>query len=91
MASKPTEVTPPAAHKSFFGSCWSCRVLSGMGLIGSGIYVYLGPRRIIKQGTSPTFWHISQLAFAVGLLSWGLVVITDPVGKQIQKDKIRKQ
>nr|XP_056708263.1 distal membrane-arm assembly complex protein 1 [Euleptes europaea] len=85
MASDSMEAAPPAPHKPLFGSCWACRLLSGMALIGSSVWVYLGPRRVMQQRIPPNMWHITQLAFAIGLFSWGAVVIVDPVGKQKRK------
>ncbi|XP_048368602.1 distal membrane-arm assembly complex protein 1 [Sphaerodactylus townsendi] len=87
MSSKSTEVAPAAPQKALFGSCWSCRLLSGAALIASSVWVYLGPRRVMQQRIPPNMWHITQLTFAVGLFCWGVVVIVDPVGKQIRKDK----
>ncbi|KAJ6656964.1 hypothetical protein lerEdw1_002965 [Lerista edwardsae] len=84
MASKPP---PPVPQKSPFWSCLSCRILSGAALIGSGIYVYLGPRRVMQQRIPPNMWNITQMTFAVGLVCWGIVIITDPVGKQKRKDE----
>ncbi|XP_015269589.1 PREDICTED: transmembrane protein 261 [Gekko japonicus] len=85
MSSNSTEVAPPAPHKPLFGSCWGCRLLSGLALIGSGIWVYLGPRRVMQQGIPPNMWHITQMTFAISLVAWGAVVIADPVGKQKRK------
>ncbi|XP_053133683.1 distal membrane-arm assembly complex protein 1 [Hemicordylus capensis] len=79
----PNPVSPP--QKSAFWSCLSCRLLSGAALIGSGVWVYLGPRQVMQQRIPPNMWHIAQMTFAVGLVCWGVVVITDPVGKQKRK------
>uniref|UniRef100_A0A671RLD1 Distal membrane-arm assembly complex protein 1-like domain-containing protein n=1 Tax=Sinocyclocheilus anshuiensis TaxID=1608454 RepID=A0A671RLD1_9TELE len=61
-----TPVTPQATEKPLFGDCWSCRVLSGGGLLVSGGYVGMHARRVIR----------------LGLAAWGMVVIFDPVGKK---------
>uniref|UniRef100_A0A452I5T7 Distal membrane-arm assembly complex protein 1-like domain-containing protein n=1 Tax=Gopherus agassizii TaxID=38772 RepID=A0A452I5T7_9SAUR len=74
------EAAPPP--KPLFGSCWSCRILSGSALIGAGYWVYLGPRRIMSRGNAPSAWNIVQLSFAVSLVCWGIVILADPVGRQ---------
>ncbi|KAL8184261.1 UNVERIFIED_CONTAM: hypothetical protein K2H54_011108 [Gekko kuhli] len=85
MSSNSAGVAPPAPPKPLFGSCWGCRILSGLALIGSGIWVYMGPRKVLQQRIPPNFWHITQITFALSLVSWGCVVIADPVGKQKRK------
>ncbi|XP_054858040.1 distal membrane-arm assembly complex protein 1 [Eublepharis macularius] len=86
MSSKPSEVGPPAPHKPLFGDCWSCRLLSGLGLMAASVWVFMGPRRVMRQRIPPNMWHITQMTFAVGLFAWGAVVIADPVGRQIRKE-----
>lgn len=66
MLSKSPEVAPADPRKPLFGSCWGCRILSGLGLIGSGIWVYLGPRKVMQQKIPPNMWHITQMTFALG-------------------------
>nr|XP_008122484.1 PREDICTED: transmembrane protein 261 [Anolis carolinensis] len=77
---------PPA--KGRFWSCLSCRLLSGAALIGSGFWVYLAPRTVIRQRrVPPNMWQITQMTFAFGLICWGVVIMTDPVGKLKRDDK----
>nr|XP_006118288.1 distal membrane-arm assembly complex protein 1 [Pelodiscus sinensis] len=82
--SRPPEPRQDAAPPSKlpFGSCWSCRILSGSALVGAGFWVYLGARRVLSRGYAPSPWNIVQLTFAVSLACWGIVIIVDPVGKK---------
>ncbi|XP_044304414.1 distal membrane-arm assembly complex protein 1 [Varanus komodoensis] len=77
MAPEGGVAAPPGPRKS---SCWSCRVLGGAGLMGAAWWVYLGPRRFMQQGHPPTFWHVTQMTFAVSLACFGVVTIFRPVG-----------
>ncbi|XP_060110173.1 distal membrane-arm assembly complex protein 1-like [Heteronotia binoei] len=86
MSSNSTDVASPAAPKPLFGSCWGCRVLSGMALIGSGFWIYLGPRRVMQQRIPPNMWHITQMFVAISVAVWGIVLITNPVGKLKPKE-----
>uniref|UniRef100_A0A8D0BWT7 Distal membrane-arm assembly complex protein 1-like domain-containing protein n=1 Tax=Salvator merianae TaxID=96440 RepID=A0A8D0BWT7_SALMN len=67
-----------------FWSCLSCRVLSGTGLIGAGVWVFLHPYRLLQQRIPPGLRQITQMTFAVCqcIMTWGVVVIVDPVGKK---------
>ncbi|KAM6170104.1 distal membrane-arm assembly complex protein 1 [Rhynchocyon petersi] len=50
--------------------CWSCRVLSGAGLIGAGGYVYWVARKPLKLGYAPSPGVILQMV--IGLSEdWG--------------------
>uniref|UniRef100_A0A8C3XS00 Distal membrane-arm assembly complex protein 1-like domain-containing protein n=1 Tax=Chelydra serpentina TaxID=8475 RepID=A0A8C3XS00_CHESE len=71
---------PPT--KLVFGNCWGCRILSGSALIGAGYWVYLGPRRVLGRGFTPSPWTIFQLSFAVSLACLGVVILVDPAVKQ---------
>uniref|UniRef100_A0A672K498 Distal membrane-arm assembly complex protein 1-like domain-containing protein n=1 Tax=Sinocyclocheilus grahami TaxID=75366 RepID=A0A672K498_SINGR len=77
-----TPVTPQATEKPLFGDCWSCRVLSGGGLLVSGGYVGMHARRVIRLGGPASMGTAVQIMFAAGLAAWGMVVIFDPVGKK---------
>ncbi|XP_042296488.1 distal membrane-arm assembly complex protein 1 isoform X2 [Sceloporus undulatus] len=77
---------PGPPEKSAFWSCLSCRLLSGAALLGSGVWVYLGPRRLMQQRIPPNPGNIAQMTFAFGLICWGIVVIIDPVGR-LKKDE----
>ncbi|KAG6938028.1 distal membrane-arm assembly complex protein 1 [Chelydra serpentina] len=63
-------VAPPT--KLVFGNCWGCRILSGSALIGAGYWVYLGPRRVLGRGFTPSPWTIFQLSFAVSECASGV-------------------
>lgn len=74
-------VTPQATKKPLFGDCWSCRVLSGGGLLASGGYVGMHAQRVMRLGGPASMGTVVQMMFAAGLTAWGMVVIFDPVGK----------
>uniref|UniRef100_A0A2K6V370 Distal membrane-arm assembly complex protein 1-like domain-containing protein n=1 Tax=Saimiri boliviensis boliviensis TaxID=39432 RepID=A0A2K6V370_SAIBB len=54
----PAKPAPPAtpgapnspAESRLFNNCWSCRLLSGLGLLGAGGYMYLVARSIATWG-----------------------------------------
>lgn len=47
-------------------NCWSCRVVSGGGLILSGAYVFHAARRVMKQGGMTSMGTVAQITFAAG-------------------------
>uniref|UniRef100_A0A8C4J9E9 Distal membrane-arm assembly complex protein 1-like domain-containing protein n=1 Tax=Dromaius novaehollandiae TaxID=8790 RepID=A0A8C4J9E9_DRONO len=55
-----------APPKPLFGGCWSCRVLSGVGLLLAGLWIYQGPRQVMKRGIPPSMGAIAQITFALG-------------------------
>ncbi|NXW87917.1 DMAC1 protein, partial [Alopecoenas beccarii] len=55
---------PP--HRPLFGGCWSCRVLSGAGLLGAALWIYQGPRRSMRRGIPPSMATIAQITLAIG-------------------------
>ncbi|XP_077404174.1 distal membrane-arm assembly complex protein 1-like [Vanacampus margaritifer] len=78
----PTEENVPMPKsKTNLKNCWSCRVICGSGLILSGAYVFNAARKVMRLGEPTTLGKVLQLTFAAGLAAWGVVVITDPVGK----------
>ncbi|XP_043106659.1 distal membrane-arm assembly complex protein 1-like [Puntigrus tetrazona] len=78
---KSSPVTPQATKKALLGDCWSCRILSGLGLLASAAYVGMHGRRAMSPGGPPSLGIAVQFTFAAGLAAWGIVVITDPVGR----------
>ncbi|NXR87930.1 DMAC1 protein, partial [Hypocryptadius cinnamomeus] len=56
----------PASPRALFGGCWSCRLLSGAGLLMAAVWVYQGPRNVLKKGLSPSMGAIAQMTFAGG-------------------------
>ncbi|KAK2921188.1 hypothetical protein Q8A73_000673 [Channa argus] len=68
-----------------FKSCWSCRVISGGGLILSGAYVFNAARKVMRQGGPTSMGTVAQVTFAASLAAWGIVIIADPVGKSQRK------
>ncbi|XP_015686002.1 distal membrane-arm assembly complex protein 1 [Protobothrops mucrosquamatus] len=71
--------SPAASKKSAFWSCFSCRMLTGGGLLASGVWVYMGVRRSLRQRRPGTVFDVFRLAFAIGLSTWAVIVILDPI------------
>ncbi|XP_048203555.1 distal membrane-arm assembly complex protein 1 [Perognathus longimembris pacificus] len=76
-AEAPTSPAPAA----LFNNCWSCRILSGSGLIAAGAYVYLVARRPMKLGLAPGPGPIAQMVVGISIACWGVVILVDPKGK----------
>ncbi|NWW68166.1 DMAC1 protein, partial [Ifrita kowaldi] len=55
-----------ASPRPLFGGCWSCRLLSGAGLLMAAIWIYQGPRSTMKKGVPPSMGAIAQMIFAAG-------------------------
>ena len=69
-SANPAPVIAPGAPTSpaeapLFNNCWSCRVLSGSGLIGAGGYVYWAARKPMKLGYPPGPGTIAQMVFGI--------------------------
>ncbi|NXJ58764.1 DMAC1 protein, partial [Spizaetus tyrannus] len=62
----PPAPLPPAKPPPLFGGCWSCRLLSGAGLLLAALWIYQGPRRSMKRGVPPSMAAIAQITFAIG-------------------------
>ncbi|XP_004459147.1 distal membrane-arm assembly complex protein 1 [Dasypus novemcinctus] len=85
----PANPTPPAApgaptspaQARLFNDCWSCRVLSGSGLLGAGGYVYWVARKPMKLGYPPTPGIITQMVIGISIAAWGVIILIDPKGK----------
>ncbi|XP_074915607.1 distal membrane-arm assembly complex protein 1 [Buteo buteo] len=82
----PPAPLPPAKPTPLFGSCWSCRLLSGAGLLLAALWIYQGPRSSMKRGIPPSMATIAQITFAIGVGAWGVIILVDPVGKQLRKE-----
>ncbi|TDH04286.1 hypothetical protein EPR50_G00150050 [Perca flavescens] len=76
---------PVSKSSQMFKSCWSCRLISGGGLILSGAYVFNAARRVMRQGAPTSVGTVAQITFAASLAAWGIVIIADPVGKAQRK------
>ncbi|XP_029370584.1 distal membrane-arm assembly complex protein 1 [Echeneis naucrates] len=70
-----------AKPSPLFKGCWSCRLISGGGLILSGAYVFMAARKTMRLGGPTSMGTVAQITFAASLAAWGIVVIADPVGK----------
>lgn len=63
-------VSTPADEKPMFNNCWSCRVLSGLGMIGAGGYVYWVAKKPVKMGYTPRPGIIAQMTIGISE-NWG--------------------
>ncbi|XP_067831670.1 distal membrane-arm assembly complex protein 1 [Heptranchias perlo] len=72
---------PPPPPPRLFHNCWGCRVVSGSGLIVAGGYVFAAARKVMQKGAPPSIGTVAQIVFALGLASWGVVILVDPVNK----------
>ncbi|XP_014706608.1 distal membrane-arm assembly complex protein 1 isoform X2 [Equus asinus] len=86
---KPAPLAAPGAPTSpeqapVFNNCWSCRVLSGSGLIGAGGYVYWVARKPMKLGYPPGPGTITQMVIGISIACWGVIILSDPKGKAIR-------
>ncbi|KAM8804316.1 distal membrane-arm assembly complex protein 1 [Rhynchonycteris naso] len=68
-------------QRPLFNNCWSCRVLSGSGLIGAGGYVYWVARKPMKLGYPPSPGTVTQMVIGISIACWGIVILADPKGK----------
>lgn len=69
-SAEPLPLAVPGAPTSpaevpVFNNCWSCRVLSGAGLIGAGGYVYWVARKPVKLGYPPGPGTITQMVIGI--------------------------
>ncbi|XP_009242728.1 distal membrane-arm assembly complex protein 1 isoform X1 [Pongo abelii] len=80
----PGAPTSPAEHR-LLKTCWSCRMLSGLGLMGAGGYVYWVARKPMKMGYPPSPGTITKMVIGLsenqGIATWGIIVMADPKGK----------
>ncbi|KAL3043989.1 hypothetical protein OYC64_003765 [Pagothenia borchgrevinki] len=72
-----------------FMSCWSCRLLSGGGLLLSAAYVFSAARRSQIGGVA-SIGMMTQISFALCLASLGIVIIVDPVQKKNLKSALKQ-
>lgn len=49
-----------------FKSCWSCRLVSGGGLILAGAYVFNAARKVMRRGGPTSMGTVAQITFAAG-------------------------
>ncbi|XP_059497457.1 distal membrane-arm assembly complex protein 1 [Stegostoma tigrinum] len=73
---------PPPPPRDVFRNCWGCRLVCGLGLLGAGGYVFASARSVLRRTASaPSFGTVAQMVFALGLASWGVVVLVNPEQK----------
>ncbi|XP_042290788.1 distal membrane-arm assembly complex protein 1 [Thunnus maccoyii] len=76
---------PVSKSNQMLKNCWSCRLVSGGGLLLSGAYVFNAARKVMRQGGPTSMGTVAQITFAACLAAWGIVIIADPVGKSERK------
>lgn len=86
-SAEPLPLAAPGAPTSpaeapLLNNCWSCRVLSGSGLIGAGGYVYWVARKPMKLGYAPSPGTITQMVIGISE-SRG---ISGPLGRGIGRN-----
>lgn len=72
-----------ADQRSLLARCWSCRFLGGTALLAAAAWIYRRPRALIRSGLTPGMGDVAQITFAICVGAWGVVILVDPVGKQI--------
>ncbi|NXB92375.1 DMAC1 protein, partial [Vidua chalybeata] len=55
-----------ASPREELGGCWSCRLLSGAGLLMAAVWLYQGPRSAMRNGIPPSTSAIAQITLAAG-------------------------
>lgn len=55
---------PGSKAGQMFKSCWSCRVVSGGGLILAGAYVFHAARTVMRRGGPTSMGTVAQITFA---------------------------
>ncbi|KAM4877624.1 distal membrane-arm assembly complex protein 1 [Thomomys bottae] len=81
LSADTAEAPTSSAPAPLFKNCWSCRIVSGSGLIAAGSYVYLMARRPMKLGLAPGPGPIAQMTIGISIACWGVVILIDPKGK----------
>ncbi|XP_056383451.1 distal membrane-arm assembly complex protein 1 [Hyla sarda] len=67
-----------------FENCFSCKMVSGGGLIAAGAYVYFGARKNVRGGMA-SVGTMAQIMFALGLASYGITILARTQNSQPQK------
>ncbi|KAM4550464.1 distal membrane-arm assembly complex protein 1-like [Fundulus diaphanus] len=86
MSAAPESAAASSKSVQALKNCWGCRMVSGGGLVLSGAYVFNAARRVMRQGGPTSMGTVAQITFAACLAAWGLVILTDPVGKSHRKN-----
>lgn len=61
-----TPVASEVTKQQLFGNCWSCRLVSGGGLLAAGVYVYMQARKTMRLGGPTSMGTVAQIVFAAG-------------------------
>ncbi|XP_032871283.1 distal membrane-arm assembly complex protein 1 [Amblyraja radiata] len=77
---------PGGRRRQMLRECWGCRVLCGGGLMAAAAWIYASARGATQRQSPPGMGTVGQMVFALGLLSFGLVVLVDPVNKSRPKE-----
>lgn len=59
---------PVSKLEQMFKTCWSCRLISGGGLILSGAYVFNAAKKVMRKGGATTLGTVAQITFAASEL-----------------------
>lgn len=65
---EPTGRSDASKGDRLFKSCWSCRLISGGGLILAGAYVFSAARKVMRQGGPTSMGTVAQITFAASKL-----------------------
>uniref|UniRef100_A0A8D3ANN7 Distal membrane-arm assembly complex protein 1-like domain-containing protein n=1 Tax=Scophthalmus maximus TaxID=52904 RepID=A0A8D3ANN7_SCOMX len=85
ISTPPQSGAPVSQPSKIFKNCWSCRLISGGGLVLAGAYVFMAARNVMRSGGPTSMGTVAQITFAASLAAWGVVVIADPIGKAQRK------
>lgn len=59
---------PVSKLDQMFKTCWSCRLVSGGGLILSGAYVFNAAQKVMRKGGATSLGTVAQITFAASEL-----------------------
>lgn len=68
-ASTGGENAPVSKTSQMMKNCWSCRIVSGGGLIAAGAYVFQAARKVMRLGGPTSVGTVAQITFAASELT----------------------